>query len=301
MGRGLTMSIIFEAQSLNYGEGFGNISELKKITRADGTQYTYASRQSLRYDVVRLGKKFFNWNTSEILSKEQGTIQFKADATIKDSPEMDLFGYMKTLKNKASVTRSAVVRLTHAISLEPFKGDIDFLSNKGFADRLKTDSNIANIENHRSFYTYTVSVDLDRVGIDENDNMELSREEKYQRLEQLLEIIKLLNREIKGRVENLSPLFVIGGIYNILNPFFLGRIRVYFRNGKVFIDTEPIKSALNVKIFGKSITENTYIGYVNGIFENIEKFRELVPKENVVSIEEFFESIKKKLKDYYGV
>ena len=29
--KGLTISIIFKAQSMNYGEGIGNISELKKI------------------------------------------------------------------------------------------------------------------------------------------------------------------------------------------------------------------------------------------------------------------------------
>ena len=62
MRKGLTVSVIFNAQSLNYGEGIGNISELKKLTRADGNMYTFASRQALRYDVVRLGHEFFNWN-----------------------------------------------------------------------------------------------------------------------------------------------------------------------------------------------------------------------------------------------
>lgn len=31
--KGLTLSIVFKAQSLNYGEGIGNISELKKLSR----------------------------------------------------------------------------------------------------------------------------------------------------------------------------------------------------------------------------------------------------------------------------
>ena len=31
--------------------------------------------------------------------------------------------------------------------------------------------------------------------------------------------IKVLNREIRGREENLSPLFVIGGLYNLNSPF----------------------------------------------------------------------------------
>ena len=49
---GLTISMIFEAQSANYGEGMGNIATLKHITRADGEQYTYISRQALRYSMI---------------------------------------------------------------------------------------------------------------------------------------------------------------------------------------------------------------------------------------------------------
>ena len=45
---GLTISIISQFQSGNYGEGIGNISQLKKMTRADGKVYTYVSRQALR-------------------------------------------------------------------------------------------------------------------------------------------------------------------------------------------------------------------------------------------------------------
>ena len=41
---GLTITVIFEAESANYGEGIGNISQLKKFTRADGKIYSYISR-----------------------------------------------------------------------------------------------------------------------------------------------------------------------------------------------------------------------------------------------------------------
>ena len=33
--KGLSITLIFKAQSLNYGEGIGNISELKNLTRGD--------------------------------------------------------------------------------------------------------------------------------------------------------------------------------------------------------------------------------------------------------------------------
>ena len=95
MGKTLTLTIVMEAASLNYGEGFSNISELKKFNRADGNTYTFASRQSLRYDIVRLGNELYGWNL-DVISKAKGTLQFNDDATIEDSVEMDLFGYLKT-------------------------------------------------------------------------------------------------------------------------------------------------------------------------------------------------------------
>ena len=139
MKKGLTFTVIAQAQSLNYGEGISNIAELKKLTRADGNVYTFASRQCLRYDIVRLASELFNWNL-QVVDKSKGTIQFKDDMTIKDSQEMDLFGYMKTSKKDdkdkgGSSTREAVVRLSNAISLEAYRSDMDFLNNKGLADK----------------------------------------------------------------------------------------------------------------------------------------------------------------------
>ncbi len=39
----------------------------------------------------------FNWNL-QVVDKEKGTIQFKDNISIRESEEMDLFGYMKTNK-----------------------------------------------------------------------------------------------------------------------------------------------------------------------------------------------------------
>ena len=49
---GLTVTMVFDASSANYGEGIGNISQLKKMTRAGGEVYTYISRQAIRYNIV---------------------------------------------------------------------------------------------------------------------------------------------------------------------------------------------------------------------------------------------------------
>lgn len=41
---GLTVTMVFLAESANYGEGIGNISTLKKMSRGNHEQYSYISR-----------------------------------------------------------------------------------------------------------------------------------------------------------------------------------------------------------------------------------------------------------------
>lgn len=298
MGRGISITMIFKAQSLNYGEGIGNISELKKLTRGDGSIYTFASRQALRYDIVRLGNKMFNWNL-EVVDKSKGTIQFKDELTIRDSQEMDLFGYMKTSKKSendegGSNIRSAAVRVSNAISLEEYKSDIEFLNNKGLADRINEFPNLANIEQHLSYYTYTVTIDLEKIGVD--GNIQLDDSSKIQRVQELLEIIKVLNREIRGREENLSPIFVIGGTYKLNSPFFLGRIKLIGKDGEFSLDTDILKDTESLKLGVESIEKDTNVGIVKNSLKNEQEIEE---KFNTMSIQEFFENLENQVEDYY--
>ena len=302
MKKGLTFTVIAQAQSLNYGEGISNIAELKKLTRADGNVYTFASRQCLRYDIVRLASELFNWNL-QVVDKSKGTIQFKDDMTIKDSQEMDLFGYMKTSKKDdkdkgGSSTREAVVRLSNAISLEAYRSDMDFLNNKGLADRIGEHPNLANVEQHLSYYTYTVTIDLSKVGID--GDIELSNEDKCNRVTQLLEIIKILNRNIRGRQENLSPLFVVGGMYDIANPFFLGRVKVEGDKNGYKVSSDTIKEVVNSTFLGKELKQSTYIGMVEGSFTNKDEFKDILG-ENLLTVDKFFGQLTKGVKEYFGV
>lgn len=302
MKKGLTFTIIAQAQSLNYGEGIGNIAELKKLTRADGNVYTFASRQCLRYDIVRLAAELFNWNL-QVVDKSKGTIQFKDNMTIEDSQEMDLFGYMKTAKKDdkdkgGSATREAVVRLSNAISLEAYRSDMDFLNNKGLADRINEHPNLANVEQHLSYYTYTVTIDLSKIGVDGEIN--LSNEEKCSRVTQLLEIIKILNRNIRGRQENLSPLFVVGGIYDIANPFFLGRVKVEGDKNGYKVSSNTIKEVINSTFLGKELKESTYVGMVEGAFTNKDEFKDILG-ENLLTVDKFFCELTRGVKEYYGV
>ena len=293
--KGLTFTAIFLAESANYGEGIGNVATLKKISRNRGEEYTYISRQAIRYNIVeQLGENKANVKAEG--SGDKKVVQFSAETTIKDYPELDFFGYMKTVKGDNSKNRSAIVRLSNAVSLETFKGDLEFLTNKGLVDRIdrneKVFPNIAQAEIHKSYYKYTVTVDLDKIGIDELDEIEIENEEKARRVNKLLDTISLLYRDIRGRREDLKPLFIIGGVYDIKNPFFENVVDV--RNNKILVE----KLTSGIYDF---IENDTAVGIVKEQFENDTELETELAKRNikVLNVPEFFKQLKNKIDEYY--
>ena len=284
--KGLNLTMIFEAESANYGEGVGNVASLKKISRGKGNQYTYISRQAIRYNIgEQLGEEYAPVKAEG--SGEKKVIQFDESATIDKYPEIDFFGYLKTEKGTGGKKRSAKVRLSNAISLEPYKGDLDFLTNKGLADRLKEDMNIAQAEIHKSYYRYTIVADLEQIGIDEEYKIEIPNKEKARRVKKLLDTIAFLHRDIRGRREDLKPLFAIGGVYDIKNPVFQNVLDV--KDNRIIVD--QIKGVLF-----DNIAEDTYCGLVEGKFDND---NEIKAKLKPLTMPEFFNKLKSKVDDYY--
>ncbi|MGQ5708737.1 type I-B CRISPR-associated protein Cas7/Cst2/DevR [Lactobacillus sp. PSON] len=294
--QGLTLTAIFQASSANYGESLGNVSSLKKLTRNDGQQYTYISRQALRYNIIeQLGEPVATLSTDG--SGDKKVIQFAKDASIKDYPEIDFFGYMKTEKGNNSKVRSAKVRLSNAISQEPYRGDMDFLTNMGLASRIRKaekdnsiSNSIAQSEIQDAFYCYTLTIDLDQIGIDENDGTNLDNGEKNRRVAKLLSTIQYLYRDIRGRREDLKPLFIIGGVYNIKNPIFENAVNIKDNQ----VDIEAIKSLLD----DKEIADNTEVGLMDGIFKNSNKIKEDL---SAISVAKFMNKLKKEVANSYGV
>lgn len=310
--KGLTLSIIFEADSANYGEGYGNVSALKRISRADGNSYTYISRQALIFSL----KNNLGWLNTETAA--QGKVaQYTWDSNIKESPEIDLFGYMKTKPKKGETNneskgesktknvsekgkqkiRAAVVRFSNAISLENYNGDMEFGTNLSLANRTKDKEGLLpyNAEIHKSYYAYTVTVDLDLVGVDENDNIDLQKDniqECKDRIIKLLEGIEFLHRDIKADSKNMNPIFAIGGIYNIKNPFFANRLEL---SEYKKLNVPLIKEILN-SIDSKNMGE-TYIGCLLEKFSNGE---EIKSELNSGSIVDFFSKLMKGVNNYYA-
>ncbi|WP_416353334.1 type I-B CRISPR-associated protein Cas7/Cst2/DevR [Agrilactobacillus fermenti] len=292
--KGLTATIIFEAESANYGESMGNFSLLKKMTREDGNQCTYISRQALRYNIVdQLGETPAKLTNAG--SGNKTVIQFAPEATIKDYPELDFFGYLKTEKSKNGDVRSAKVRLSNAISLETYKGDTDFLTNMGLAARMRKQENDPNIFNsiaqaeiHHAYYRYTVTIDLDQIGIDlNNEENNIDNQEKSRRVQKLLDTIAFLYRDIRGRREDLKPLFIIGGVYDLKNPIFENVVTLKDDS----IQIAPITEAMN-----QEIKANTAVGIVADKFGNSDDVKRELGARSVLDA---FDTLKTKVADYY--
>lgn len=303
--KGLTLSIICELESANYGEGGSNYSSLKKMSRADGNIYTYISRQALRYSIVEQLMEEYGWNKTDVEPKGKGNkkvVQFAPNSTIKEFEEIDLFGYMKTDAETSSDTRSAVVRLSNAISLEPYSSDLDFLTNSGLAKRKNLDNSLVQVEIHKSLYAYTITIDLNRVGIDDIKSgkgedikiksITIPPEEKAKRIKDLLNVIKLLYRNIRGRRETLIPVFIVGGIYNTKNPFFDNKLKLI--KNTIDLDINTIKNTL--ENIDDEIKNNTIIGYLGSAFNNSEDIKNAF---NPKTIKEVFDLLLQKVDKYY--
>ncbi len=281
----LTITYIVKAFPCNYDEGYGNVSVAKKVHRGSGETYLFTSRQALRYSLVNwlVEHKIWKYADLTVQSEEKSedtaeakttetakktVIQYNSEQLKRDLPEeADLFGYMITIGKQRAITRAAIAKLTHLISLEPWYGDQELLTNKNFADRLKRNPDMANIETGYNYYKYTLSVDLDKVGEDDNFNHHLPKDEKIRRVCDLIEATKFLFRDIRGRREDLKPLFVIGGVFPIKSPFFHNSVNIEFKGSKPYITWEGIKQVLETMINEKNkVNDFTFKGIQKGEF-----------------------------------
>jgi CRISPR-associated protein Cst2 len=240
----IVLDVVFYGSSLNYDQGVGNYQELKKITKWDGRQYILVSRYALRYSILHWANKLFpdEWKLAgtDVLIAEEGNVaRLKLPEELKKEnldlkkvfekyPEFDLFGFMSAKgaegQKGKSITRTTPVKISHAISLTPYNYDSQFTANLDIMRRAAgpgAGSNPVTIEEKKDFYVYTIVIDVDRIGKytkEEHGQKEIGdidvTDKRNDRIKQLVETIFKLKREIKGRLEDLSPWLVICGLYN---------------------------------------------------------------------------------------
>lgn len=241
MNKGLTLTVISKMTS-NYGEGLGNISSIQKVFR-NGRTYGTRSRESLKNAImVQSGlyddlKVVVDGATQKDVSEEYNASNCRALEG----------GYMNT--TGLTKIRKSSFYLTDAVSCDEFVNETRFHNNLYLAStyakangiNLQEKSKESGLMPYQYEYDlnlkqYSITIDLDRIGKDENFNTESSKEEKVDRVNALLTAIENLNLVVKGNLDNAEPLFIVGGIGDSKTHYFDNVVRT--KGGELSINKD---------------------------------------------------------------
>lgn len=218
--------------------------------------------------------------------------------------------YQKSLliEDTNKLKRSQPVRFSNGYSISEFVYDMNLLNDIDAYNRYiqytagQKKQSLVYPEEHLSYYTYTLTIDLDRVGAyEKEENGKVIFEPvvdpavRARRVNDILEIVLLyLNREIKGRKEKLTPVFVIGGVYDVKHPFFANAIYFWEENQKLNFKYEDVKKVFDIYNSVHGIEEDTFLFYDES-FVNVSGNLTIQKQQ----LGEILENIRAKVSNYY--
>ncbi|AUB58571.1 type I-B CRISPR-associated protein Cas7/Cst2/DevR [Methanobacterium sp. MZ-A1] len=284
--------------NLNSSENPGNMILLKKVQDSKGDYYVYVSGQALRYylkeTMNQLGMPLTKLDKSGeyIIKAESKDDDVRYKEILRNHPDLDLLGFMEARKGsgKMALRRWSPVKVSPMISVYPWKGETDMLTQKKEG---QDGGELVKIEiNTFNFMKGTIILDADMIG-SKSDELShdienvLETDEKVKRINYLVESIKNLDGGAKKArlLDDLTPKFVVVTKQKAGTPIFLNALDV---------DSEGnIKLELLQEIFREfhGIIEDYCIGIRSGIFENEEQVK-LEFGEKVISLNQALEKIK---------
>lgn len=285
----LTLTVIANMTS-NYGESLGNISSVQKVFRG-GKEYATRSRESLKNAIcVQAGLYDDLQTSSDTVAQKLVTKDINA-ATCKALEG----GYMST--KDVTYIRNSSFYLTDAISAEPFINDARFHNNLFLATNYAK-ANGKNVQNDasecglmpyqyeydKSIKLYSLTIDLEKVGVDENFGAEADNEEKCSRVLSIIDAVENLSLVVKGNLDNAEPIFVVGGLSERKTHMFENAVKVVGKN----LVLEPIKEKLEMG-FSCGLMRNGQLGNEDDIV------RELNP----TTVPKFFGELREEVKEYF--
>lgn len=290
--KSLTLTVVANMTS-NYSEGLGNVANVQKIFR-NGRVYATRSRESLKNAIMVQSGMYDDLKTSV-----NGATQKFVDENLNASNCRALEGgYMNT--SDTTVIRKSSFYLTDAVACDEFVNETRFHNNLCLASNyaksqglnLQKDKNATaaglmpyQYEFDKSMKQYSITFDLDKVGVDENFDSEASNEEKIDRVLSIIRTIRTLSLTVKGNLDNAEPILIFGGIGKYKTHYFENVVRVKRNNLEI---TEDLKSRL----------EGEYnVALLKG--NNFENEDEIIRELNPMSMHEFFEKLEQDVKSYY--
>lgn len=291
LNKGLTLTVIANMTS-NYGEGLGNIGSVQKVYR-NGKSYAIRSRESLKNAIMVQSGLYDDLKVDLDKKVNQKTVSEELNASNVRALEG---GYMNT--SGGTKIRKSSFYLTDAIAFYPFVNDTRFHNNLYLAQAYAKEKGLS-IQNNpketglmpyqyeydKSLKKYSLTIDLDRIGVDDNYDGEADKEEKIQRVQALLDGVKNLSLVVRGNLDNAEPVFVVGGI---------GNYKTHYFDNVVSVENEKLKIV-------KDLEDKLGEGYQAALIEgnNFSNEEEVKDRLHTVSVGEFFNNLKEEVRKYY--
>ncbi len=261
----LTLTVIAN-MTANYGEGLGNISAVQKVY-SHNKVYASKSSESLK-NALCVQSGFYD----ELTTRVDGAAQKNANAEVNAATNRALEG---PFINEAQFHNNLYLAENYA------KANNRNLQEYGKESGLMP----YQYEYDKGLKIYSLTIDLDRIGVDENFSQEADTEEKIARVNALLDAVENLSLVVKGSLDNAEPIFVVGGIGKRKTHVFENSVKVH-------------SLKLNINALKEKMNDNFSCAMMrNGQFVNEDNIvRELSPKR----VGEFFSDLKEQVKAYYS-
>lgn len=286
----LTLTVVANMTS-NYSESLGNIASVQKVFK-NRKIYSMRSRESLKNAIMVQSGMYDDLETSL-----DGAAQKKVSEELNASNCRALEGgYMNT--QGTTYVRKSSFYLTDAVAAEHFVNETRFHNNLYLATNYAKEQGISvqsnggsaglmpyQYEYDKSLKIYSMTIDLEMIGKDENFHEEADAKEKAERVIALLDAVENLSLVVRGNLDNAEPVFVVGGLSE--------RKTHYFEN-VVHVEEEKLILSEDLKI---KLEKEFQAGLLRGnLLQNEEEIeKELAP----VSVPVFFENLRKQVLDYY--
>ena len=288
--KALTITVISNMTS-NYGESLGNISSVQKVYRG-GNEYATRSRESLK-NAICVQSGFYD----DLQTSNDGAMQKLVTNDINAATCRALEGgYMST--KDITYIRNSSFYLTDAVATEPFINDARFHNNlylatnyaKANGKNVQKDAEECGLKPYQYEYDksskiYSLTIDLEKIGKDDNFGAEADNDEKCQRVIALLDAVENLSLVVKGNLDNAEPIFIVGGLSPRKTHVFENAVNVV---GKKLV-IEPIKEKLSQ-------------GYSCALMRNgeLKNEDEIVRELHPIAVPEFFEALRGQVKEYFS-
>lgn len=295
--KALTLTVVANMTS-NYSEGLGNIASVQKVFK-NRKVYTIRSRESLKNAIMVQSGMY-----DDLQTEVDGATQKLANKDLNASNCRALEGGYMSTKGTTNIRKSSFY-LTDAISCESFINETRFHNNLYLANNSAKAKNINlqgnskdaglmpyQYEYDKSLKIYSITIDLDMIGKDENfqqeeNYKEADNKEKAERVNAILDAVENLSLTVKGNLDNAEPVFIVGGLSD--------RKTHYFEN---VIKVEEEKLIISQDLKDK-IEKGYHVGLLEG--KTLGNESEIKSKLNPTSITKFFENIRSEVNTYFGV